>query len=342
MKSTHLIAILMIIGIFLSGCGQSPEEIATQTAAAWTSTPLPPTSTPTPTLVPFDLSINIQNSEGASIPGAVVDLLTMDDEELLIQESGDDGMVTWSGLPDGTISVSVTSQGYFPGTLESQIERGSNELVLQLDLDPNGLLPTQACGPGETLLYVDDFQDGMAQEWPEIEFNATGWSVGDIGDGNFAIVAEESATQTNFARPQFADAVWRLRFFHDGPANPSLSWLTSGRGPGYQVGLISIFGNSGVTRWIDDSIVGIRDFKTSNVETGRWYFLEISTFEGTINVWLDGESQMDEYPDPAPWGYGGMAIEPWMDPGSMVYFDDFSVCQLSDVFSSIYVAADEE
>ena len=238
--------------------------------------------------------------------------------------------------------LSGTSQGYFPGTLDSQIERGTNELVFQLEIDPNGLLPARACGPSETLLYVDDFQDGLAQDWPEIEFNATGWSVREIENGNFAIVVEESATTTNYTKLQFENAVWRLKFFHDGPANPNLNWLTSGRGPGYQIGLISIFGNSGVSRWIDDSMAGIRDLYTRNVETGRWYFLEISTFEGTINVWLDGVSQMSEYPDPDPWGFGGMAIEPWMDTGSMVYFDDFSVCQLTDIFSSIYIVESEE
>ena len=61
MKRTLVFLVLMIT--LLAACGPSPEEIATQTASAWTETPLPtntatvtptftPTSTSTPTVIP--------------------------------------------------------------------------------------------------------------------------------------------------------------------------------------------------------------------------------------------------------------------------------------------------
>ncbi|MBV6395448.1 MAG: hypothetical protein HFACDABA_01024 [Anaerolineales bacterium] len=70
-KPTNII--LIVVALFLSACGPSPEQIATMTASAWTATPsatatftpsptntatpsptLTPTITPTPTQIPLD------------------------------------------------------------------------------------------------------------------------------------------------------------------------------------------------------------------------------------------------------------------------------------------------
>ena len=51
MKAKYLICTVLVFLCLLQACGPSPPEIATQTAAAWTSTPMP-TSTLLPTLTP--------------------------------------------------------------------------------------------------------------------------------------------------------------------------------------------------------------------------------------------------------------------------------------------------
>ena len=38
-------------------------------------------------------------------------------------------------------------------------------MEFSLSSDPNGLLPINACAPGEELIYLEDFQDGEAQDW---------------------------------------------------------------------------------------------------------------------------------------------------------------------------------
>ena len=68
--------------------------------------------------------------------------------------------------------------GVFQGRAVVQPKSWSNEIVLKLERDPFGLLPSDACGAGESLLYVDDFQDGEAQGWKFDQTNTAAQYVG--------------------------------------------------------------------------------------------------------------------------------------------------------------------
>jgi hypothetical protein len=71
----------------------------------------------------------------------------------------------------------------------------------------------------------------------------------------------------------------------------------------------------------------------------EWHFFEISTYQGEIQLWIDGELFV-RYQDPQPLGPGGLLIGTSMEyepeKSSPVYFDDFIVCGLNDPFVSAY------
>jgi hypothetical protein len=322
------------IGIgLLVGCGPSEADIATQTASAWTATPLPTataTPSPTPTPIPYDVSLQILDPEGNPVVGSEVVLIELEESQGVDQ----DGVVSWSDLPGEAVSFAVSAQGYLSGEFSQTLDRGSNELSHQLELDPFGLLPTSACLPEEELLYIEDFQDGLAQGWPEAEAQA-GWKVVELEDGNPLLAGNESGVTTRLQGQTFDNAVWRLRFMYDGEANPNLLWRDV-NSAAYQIGLLTrSIGPGGLTRYSDGNYVGVGNW-FFNPTVGEWYQLEISTLDGVTSLWLDGEELMRPYADPDPWPAGGIGIEPWVNEGSTIYYDDFSVCGLNGPFATLY------
>jgi hypothetical protein len=348
--------ILTLLALFVAGCGPSPEEISKQTAAAWTATPAPtntpaptptstPTTTPTPTStpsptpipIPYDLTVRIADADDNPITWAQVNLIELEDI-IMTDESGE---VVWIDLSGENATIAVTAQGFFPDEIASTLERGSNEIVIKLEGDPFGLLPTEACAPGENLLYIEDFQDGKAQGWPEVEVLATGWNVVPFEEGNLVLAGGEEASPSNLQDFNFDNAVWRMRFIYDGEANPNLLWRNTGDSS-YQIGLLTRgIGTGGMDRFQDGTGITVRT-GNFNVSIDELYYLEISTFEGVVNIWLNGEEIMSPYEDPMPWSAGTIGIEPWMNPGSTIYYDDFSVCELNSPFVSIYTPETEE
>ena len=154
------LAIILSAGILI-GCGPSAEEQAATsvalTAAAATSTPTvtpthtptaTSTHTPTPTPVPYDLSVLVAGEEEAPIIGASVVLAEIGDE-VGAQITDGVGQAFWYDLSGDAINLSVSAQGYYRLDVAGTIERGINQLAVALERDPHGLLPSEACAPGE-------------------------------------------------------------------------------------------------------------------------------------------------------------------------------------------------
>ncbi len=160
---SHLLSVLLIAAFLLGACGPSAEEIATMTASAWTPTPVPPTITPSPTPLPYDLTVKVTDADGNPIAGALVVFPMSGSDEPVAAD--DSGQAAWTNLDGPAGTVTVVAQGYFKGEQSFNLNRGPNEIVVKLERDPFGLLPSDACGAGESLLYVEDYQDGEAQDW---------------------------------------------------------------------------------------------------------------------------------------------------------------------------------
>jgi hypothetical protein len=226
-----LVLSMTVLALLMTGCGPSPEEIATMTAAAWTETPIPtdtptPTSTPTPTPtpthtptpIPYNLTVQVADSEGNPISGTLLSLAELGEDEVAKQTTDTAGQASWEGLPGDSVTLGIVSQGYLPTEATATIERGPNELTVTLERDQFGLLPSDACMPGEALLYLEDFQDGHAQGWGNItaatDFAVSnGWAIAPDEEGNMILTASQAMGFADDSLQDYTseDAVWRIR-----------------------------------------------------------------------------------------------------------------------------------
>ncbi len=340
MKSrTILILLLTTAFLLLSSCGPSPEEIATQTASAWTSTPVPPTSTPTPTPVPYNLTISVEDLEGNIISGA----------DIVFPESGDNESVTtdgtgqyaWANLPVDYAFLIVDAQGYAPIEQSFTLQRGPNEISITLPLDPSELRASQACLSSETLVAMEDLEDGQGQDWGQIaEGMPPGWSlISDPEDPENMII------QIAPDAP-FADAS------HETPNNFVIRWKgqIDGSGTGWAVTIFerrtveqaktqyNVFLNttdSQIKKFHLEAGEDIALFTGQAILPDTWLQFEVSFFKGDIQVWVDGNLLMGYTdPDPFPSEGRGSNLTRWADSLTVFNMDNLIICELSEPFVS--------
>jgi hypothetical protein len=359
MKSKQLsFTILLLLTIILGACGPSAEQIATMTASAWTPTPKPtstPPPTPTATPVPYDLTVKVTDADGNPIAGASVIFPESGNGEPVAAD--DAGQVAWSNLDGPNGSLTVTAQGYFKAEQAVTLERGPNEVTVALQRDPFGMLPADACIAGEEQLYVEDFQDGRAQGWDEIDLRTPGWDVApsDQDTGNVIV----SARHTEMAQvlgsnlmngSSFDDAVWRLRFMVSPKFSTEGNWFSfnwkfalqpfdlNGQEVFDSRYQIPLGRNALSLRRVQQPVTNIGIGVVTAPKFDEWHLIEISTYQVTTQVWLDGTRLMS-YDDPQPIPAGTIGLEFWLQGSStIVYLDNFAVCGLSAPFASAFVA----
>jgi len=322
-------------------CGPFPDELdaasAAETAATATSTPTV-TPTPTPTPIPYDLSVVVFGEDNIPIMDASV-LLVEDGEEGDIKITNESGQASWFDLPGEVINLSIDAQGYFSAERSEIIRRGENQVIFNLDRDPFGILPSDACLQGEQLLYIEDFQDQQAQGWSEIDIGTQDWEIIPHPDNpnNYAVSKLSAFGQQSSYNDNFVNSVWRFKIMHIGNPVSNFSWQVH----------IKEKANSGWSSyaiWIHfpDLHVNRKDFPNSDLilrlrsnvlKQSVWQQIEISTFEGRLELWIDGVPWV-QYDDPQPLPGGSIAIGVGLgyDPEntSRVYYDDFIVCSLSE------------
>lgn len=348
MKNIIRLALGGLILILVS-CGPSPEEIATMTAAAWTPTPIPPTQTPTPTPIPFDLTVTVLDESGTPVTGANIVFPEAGGEEPVQTDA--QGKYSWTDLSGEDANFSVSAQGYFPLEQTATLTRGLNEIDITLNRDPYGLLPSAACGTGETLLYAEDFQDNKGQGWQNITAATdyavpNGWAIAPMEDGNQALTfttKQAIDTGDQLQDAQFDNAVWRIKVrVKSSPRVEGFSFLNWKQAPaqgGETRYPLQIGGDvfTDLTR-LQQPDVGHFSVGRSNMKMkqDQWHFFEISAYDGLIQVWVDGSSLIT-YQDPAPLPAGtiGLEVHIFKDADVTFAYDDFSVCELSAPFTSI-------
>jgi hypothetical protein len=254
-----------------------------------------------------------------------------------------------------------SAQGYLPAQQTFSIERGPNEVTVAIQADPYGLIPSAACAPGETVAYVEDMQDGKADGWPEIQFNAPGWALEpDPLDASDLVISAKYSEMNggggfgaNLQELVFENAVWRIRYrvadSLTGNNGFSLNWLFA-REPFVLNGTevfdsryqIPITPRDMELRRLQQPIINIGVARGKKPKDGEWHYVEIGTFQGYTEVWVDGELAMT-YQDPEPLPAGGPGLEVWlMDDTATIYFDDISVCELSAPIVPIYAPVPTE
>jgi hypothetical protein len=289
----------------------------------------------------------IVGEDGAPLSGAKV-IHTETGEEAAV---GDSGTVSWMNLADDSASLSVNAQGYFPKEESIALQEGTNGVLISMQRDPFGLLPSEAFIEGETLLYLEDFQDGMAQGWPEIENGEQGYNVGpEPGEeGNTIISLTGKAIDGGEIRLSsyledhiFGNSVWRIKVKYTGKVGGMLNWQkTVPQDKRY-------FSNFGPHFAENVPIHLVRyeqpgpghvnvDKSGTRLSANLWYTFEVSVFEGLTEVWVDGQKIVSyDDPEPLPEGTIGLECGFWSDSEGTFYYDDLSVSELSAPFVSIF------
>jgi hypothetical protein len=338
MKSKQMVCIAAVL-LLVAGCGPSPEQIVPMTAAAWTPTPLP---SPTPTPVPYALTVQITDESGAGIAAEIV--LPESGSEEAVQTDAS-GTYTWASVdgPSGTLQISAP--GYHAASQPVTLERGPNELAVVLERDPLGLAAADACAPDEKLLYIEDYQDGKAQGWRNltaaVDFGAqNGWSIAAMEDGDqLATFTGGHEDLDDMESQVFDDSVWRLRVMTQGTDGFSFLNLRHALKQGGETRYTLQWGANPFLALgrLDFPDVGHFDVARGSMRAkqGQWYYFEIAYYQGSVQVWVDGKTQI-EYTDPQPLPAGMISLEAHApkDPNTKYYFDDHSVCELSAPFTT--------
>ncbi|MFZ5822385.1 MAG: carboxypeptidase-like regulatory domain-containing protein [Chloroflexota bacterium] len=328
--------VLMLVILMMAGCGPSAEEAATMTAAAWTPTP-PPTATPTftPTPIPFDLLVKITDPQGNPIPGAAAVLPESGGDSPISADDG--GLVGWNALPGESGTLSISAQGYLPAQQPLSLARGPNEVTVVLERDPYGLLPVEACAAGEQPVYVEDFQDGKGQGWPEIEVAAPGWKIQPDPEmpGNTMLTASKGVPWTFYDRENtnYGNVAWRLRYRYTGKSTSHLNFrfVETGDLSARYMYVAGVY--SHLQRMQNSPGVGLGNF--TPLKADEWHLIELGYYDGVLSIWLDGK-EVITYQDPQPWEGGSINLEPYPDQETdLIYFDNLAVCELSAPFQSI-------
>ena len=330
MRRITISLLIFVVAVLAASCGPPATATEEPTPIPPSATPVPPTPTVTP--IPYDLTISISDAEGSPIGEAAVEV----NGEAKVSSA--DGTASWANLPEEAITVSVKAPGFFPNEVTQTIARGENQLVIVLDQDPDGLLPGNACAPGEKLLYIEDFQDGIAQEWDAVENQAPGWSV-EPAPENEADLVMVARPGENWAwlggRDTYSlnNAVWRVRFMYSGSGRGHMNFRFVESPDFVARYILGLNGdNAPVIRWQPNNEF---DIGPGNMPTSdEWHLLEFSYFEDTVSVYLDGSETMS-WQEPNPWEGGTINLEPFLEGDDVFYYDDMSLCELSEPFQPI-------
>ncbi|MBI5351578.1 MAG: hypothetical protein HZB50_02960 [Chloroflexi bacterium] len=338
-----LIGTLLFV-VMLAGCGSAPEQVATMTTSAWTSTPLitsTPSVTPSPTPVPVDLQLTVFDENGMPIEGADI-LFPESRYEKPVQTDGQ-GKHNWKNLPSNMATLIVSAQGYFLANQQANLRRGPNEVEIVLMRDPFGLLPSDGCGVEGKLLYMEDFQDTEAQEWGNVPIN---WSIlNEDGNNILSIFAVSDMPPYSGAELaeyyKFDNFVWHSKLKIVGSdTNIFFDYRVTHPDKDTRYRMTVSFGAKDKTSiarfWDTATSTHVNNFgiNGASLKSGKWYDISIANFNGLHQVWYDGKEQI-QYQEMQPYPAGSIAIEPLLEAGSTTQFflDDLVVCELSAPYS---------
>ncbi len=337
MKNKTTLTIMIIIFIILmAGCGPSPEEqaatAAAMTAAAATNTPMPSATPIPPTPVPYDLTVIVLDDKDNPINEANVILPESGDEQPV--QTDLDGRVSWMDLPGETISLFTSSQGYAKLEQTSTIERGSNEIKLVMERDPFQILPAEACEPGQDLLYLEDFEDGDAQEWQDLE--RPKWSFGDdeINGKTLSLYNPDSGASTQYPA-EFGNAVWSFDIKMNGLVDMHINWHFKESDDGLSRYLVAYKSNEHFQMHFiaPGTGYGLGEVSPPVFEEGTWYRFSFAYYDGKLDVWADNKLILgvDHKETLIETGGFGFMIE----PQEGLALDNVVVCGLNEPFQPV-------
>lgn len=216
--------------------------------------------------------------------------------------------------------------------------------------------PAFSCTPKDAF-YAEDFEDGQMQDWPEVQQLSPAFKIvpalDDPGNLVLSVQRPQDASEALQAGPRlsvspFSNAVLVIRFMIEGamPADEanwfSFNWLYSpypilvdGKEVYDSRYQLPVGYNYFEMRRLQQPLTNTSVARGSSFPNlGKWYSLEVATFEADTSVWLDGTLLM-EYQDPQPLPAGTFGLEAWLDdPDIKLLFDDIMICELKAPYTS--------
>jgi hypothetical protein len=322
-----LVSVLLLNVMFLNACGPSEEAIATMTASAWTPTP-EPTLTPTP--VPIDMEIALVDAQGKPFTMAYVMVNEIDMIPKLVD---DQGKISFSNLSAQTVHLVINAQGYLPLEKEENLERGENTISIVIEeVDPDAILPEEACAPGQDVLYIEDFEDGEMQGWENI--NKPFWEFTDI-DGNTVLSARlipNQYTNSSFTGHTFGSSVYHFDILRPAEfARMSFYKNKTNDDNSYIFGMTSVDSGTGISHQAanPDEMYPVAQKEMFRATAGeRWETFSFADFEGILTVWVDDELLLIGG-DPNPYPEGEMWMEFTSEVDALVQMDNLVICGLT-------------
>ena len=157
MKKNLVLSLMAVFTLILATCGPSATP-GSPTTVGSAATPAPVE----PTAAPYELSVKVTNQDGDPITWATGIFQDLRNEVPMTTDST--GQMVWDNLSNSSGPLKVSAQGYIPTQQSLSLEPGSNTLSIVLEKDPNQLDPGKVCLPDQKILYVEDFEDGLAQD----------------------------------------------------------------------------------------------------------------------------------------------------------------------------------
>jgi hypothetical protein len=237
--------------------------------------------------------------------------------------------------------LTVAAQGYLSTNQSITLQRGLNDVNVTLKRDPFGLIPSAACAPDNKVLYIEDFQDGQAQGWPDISAGIhgdmpNGWTlIDENGNKILALSRAPSGLGSILEGYTFDNFVWHLKFKVMGTDSEMFfMWRLTNPGPEAKryAAVMSASQKPWMVRFSGGNVLNTAE-ASETPKDDQWYNFDVAYFNGTHQVWMDGTKIM-EYEDPQPYPAGTIGFETHLDQTKTTQFflDDLVVCELTSTF----------
>jgi hypothetical protein len=329
MKKTIVILLFTALVFTLTGCGTTE---ATETAAPTTNTS---SGGQQPSSTSYSLTVKVADGEGNPISWAKGDVQGVG--SALTKTADNQGTFNWEDLTANSGTLTVSAQGYVPVQQALDLVEGSNEISVTMELDPVQLNPASVCKPGQTVLYVEDFEDSQAQDF--VGATAPTWEIKSIADMGNVLEANIGGTGSKVdVRSSWDNAFMQFNMMAAGPISMEFYIHSTNVPEGKDAGIYRyvISYNSGEAFTLsfeiptDSGILATGD----NVafDENVWHTLTFAFYKGEISVYLDGAEQLT-YTDQVPVGDGQFGYFIKDGTSGAVDFDNIIVCSLDAAYT---------
>jgi len=287
----------------------------------------------TPTPIPYDLEVTVKDESGNPITiFTEVIIKELDDSSTKVDELG---KVQFTNLPDASWTMNVFAQGYQPYKEAIVLEYGMNQVTFTLTSDALQVLPSEACQPGQEVLYTEDFEDKTMQGWDGIV--RPKWNYVAFKNRGTAVVIDSTSGDVHSEGPVFyGNGVWHFDILR-GPGL-GLLWLRIHTAPD-QSYIILFDGNSDLgLRYEPGGVVVInRNLPLGYGET--WERFSIAYYDGAIDIYRDGELWLETTIEDPLYPDGNISLSANF---GQVFLDNMVICSLNEPYTPAVSAEDAE